>query len=62
MNGDILLDTNIIIGIAKNDISIVSKFTSFNNNIFVSTIVIGELLYSAELSVQKEQNVRNTLL
>jgi tRNA(fMet)-specific endonuclease VapC len=57
MNGkDCLLDTNIVIGLFANESSIIEKIKSFPGNIFIPTIVVGELFYGAEQSTRKETN------
>jgi tRNA(fMet)-specific endonuclease VapC len=57
MNGkDCILDTNIVIGLFANDSSIIQKIKSFSGNIFISSIVLGELFYGAEQSTRKEEN------
>lgn len=59
MSGDIMLDTNIVIGIAENDQIIVEKIRAFECTIFVSSIVVGELLNGLEMSHRKKQNLQN---
>lgn len=57
MNGkDCILDTNIVIGLFANDSSIIQKIKSFSGNIFISSIVLGELFYGAKQSTRKEEN------
>jgi tRNA(fMet)-specific endonuclease VapC len=57
MNGkDCLLDTNIVIGLFANESSITEKIKSFAGNIFIPSIVLGELFYGAEQSTRKEEN------
>jgi tRNA(fMet)-specific endonuclease VapC len=55
---DRLLDTNIVIGLFANQSSITEKIKSFSDNIFIPSIVIGELFYGAEQSTRKEENIR----
>jgi len=58
MNGRISLDTNIVIRLFKNDPIIVKKLTSLTA-IYLTVPVIAELLYGAENSVRKEENLKN---
>lgn len=58
MNGRISLDTNIVIRLFKNDPIIVKKLTSLTA-ICLTVPVIAELLYGAENSARKEENLRN---
>lgn len=58
MNGRISLDTNIVIRLFKNDPIIVKKLTSLTD-VYLTVPVIAELLYGAENSVRKEENLRN---
>lgn len=53
MNGK-LLDTNVIIQYIKGNHSLEDVFEE--DDLFVSSVSIGELLYGAELSAKKEQN------
>lgn len=57
MNGkDCLLDTNVVIGLFANESSITEKIKSFSDNIFIPSIVLGELFYGAEQSTRKDEN------
>ncbi len=57
MNGDsYLLDTNIVIRLLENESTVVQKIKSYPTNIFIPTIVIGELFFGAELSTKKDEN------
>ena len=57
MSGNIyLLDTNIIIGLFANESSITEKIKSYSGDIFIPSIVMGELFYGAEYSTKKEEN------
>ncbi|WP_207687680.1 type II toxin-antitoxin system VapC family toxin [Desulfonema limicola] len=56
MNGDYLLDTNIVIGLFANDSKIIDKITN-SKNIAVPCIVIGELCYGANKSVKSRENL-----
>ncbi|HLG34890.1 MAG TPA: PIN domain-containing protein [Bacteroidia bacterium] len=58
MNGKFfLLDTNIIIALFSGEASVVSRIEKAEE-VFVPVIVIGELLYGAEMSTRKEQNIK----
>ena len=52
-----LLDTNIVIALFANEVSIIKSIDKAEE-IFVPAIVFGELLYGAELSSRKEQNIK----
>lgn len=52
-----LLDTNIIIGFLKNDTSIVSKLSS-EQEVNISVITVGEMLYGANNSGNPSENTR----
>lgn len=57
MSGNIyLLDTNIIIGLFANESSITEKIKTYSGDIFIPSIVMGELFYGAEQSTKKEEN------
>lgn len=58
MSGKISLDTNIVIRLFKNDPIVVQKLTS-STSIYLTVPVIAELLYGAENSVRKEENLKN---
>ncbi len=49
MNGRVLLDTNIIIGIFANDLSVINSLAKANE-VFVPSIALGELYYGAQKS------------
>ncbi len=51
-----LFDTNIVIGLFANEPSIIERIKSHSGNIFIPSIVIGELFYGAEQSSKKETN------
>jgi len=51
-----LLDTNIIIGFLRNDPVIVSRLEAMSQ-IVISIISVGEMLYGAETSLQKDKNI-----
>ena len=56
MNGDYLLDTNIVIGLFANDSEIVAKLPH-DVDIAVPCIVIGELCYGANKSRRSIENL-----
>ncbi len=57
MNGNILLDTSIVIPFFNNDISIREKLSKAQN-VFVPFVVIGELYYGAYKSFRTIENIR----
>ena len=57
MNGSVLLDTNIVIGLFASDQSVLSRLSQ-TNRIFIPSIVLGELYFGAYKSAHSEQNVR----
>ena len=56
MTGKLLLDTNIVIGLFANDFSIQQQL-HYAPEIFIPSIVIGELYYGARNSERIEENV-----
>ena len=56
MNGRFLLDTNIVIGILEEDDSI-TRHIGPEMHIFLSSTILGELLYGAYHSARVRQNV-----
>jgi len=56
VNGKILLDTNIIIALFAGDEG-VQKALSEANEVFLSIVVLGELMYGALKSLQVERNL-----
>ncbi len=56
MNGRILLDTNSIIGIFANDLSLINSLAEANE-VFVPNIALGELYYGAQKSNHVEENI-----
>ncbi|MEZ4847594.1 MAG: PIN domain-containing protein [Bacteroidia bacterium] len=54
MNDAFLLDTNIIIALFAQELSVLSKIAS--ENVFIPSIVIGELYFGAEKSTRKKDN------
>ena len=57
MNGKYLLDTNIIIALFAQEES-VQKRLSESEDVFVSSIVLGELYYGAEKSTHVKSNIQ----
>nr|VFJ46231.1 MAG: tRNA(fMet)-specific endonuclease VapC [Candidatus Kentron sp. DK] len=55
MSGKYLLDTNIVIALFANDTVVVGKIGKVEN-IFIPSVVIGELFYGAEKSSRPEGN------
>ncbi len=56
MNGKFLLDTNIVIALFAKDTS-VQKGLIKAEQVFVPSIVLGELYYGAHKSLRKEKNI-----
>jgi predicted nucleic acid-binding protein len=61
VSGNILLDTNIVIGLFRNDESILAHFSEIEG-VFLPSIVVGELYFGAYKSAQSECNIRRGLL
>jgi len=57
VNGSVLLDTNIVIGLFAKDESIVSHL-SRADHVFIPVIVLGELYFGAYKSARPEENIR----
>jgi tRNA(fMet)-specific endonuclease VapC len=57
VNGSVLLDTNIVIGLFANDQAILTRLSK-TDHLFIPSIVLGELYFGAYKSVHSEQNVR----
>ncbi len=57
MNGNYLLDTNIVIALFNRDKSVIDNITKAYN-IFIPTVVIGELYYGAYNSSKVQENVK----
>lgn len=57
MNGKFVLDTNVAIGVINRQADIVS-FVSDLEDTFLSTIVLGELVFGAVRSSRKEENLK----
>lgn len=55
MNGK-LVDTNVIIRVLKGQTELFSLFDDMDN-LFISSISVGELMYGAELSKERDDNV-----
>ena len=56
MNGNYLLDTNIVISLFDKDNSTIENIKNANK-IFIPSVVIGELYYGAFNSFKKEENI-----
>jgi len=52
-----LLDTNIVIALFANEVGVVKNIANAEG-VFVPSVVFGELLYGAELSSRKDQNIK----
>ena len=57
MNGKYLLDTNIVIAIFAGDPNVLEPLVE-SNEVFLSTIVLGELYYGARKSTHVDSNIR----
>ncbi len=55
MNGSVLLDTNIVIALFANDQAVIQKLAR-TDEVFVSSIVLGELYFGAHNSSRAEEN------
>ncbi len=55
MNGSYLLDTNIVIALFANDSNVLQKL-SVTSQIFIPSIVLGELYYGANKSAHNKTN------
>jgi tRNA(fMet)-specific endonuclease VapC len=59
MSGNnVLLDTNIISALLKGDVSIADKIDN-SAKVYLSAIIVGELFYGAQYSIQIEKNIKN---
>jgi tRNA(fMet)-specific endonuclease VapC len=59
MNGSYLLDTNIVIALFAKDANVLQKL-SVTSQIFIPSIVLGELYYGANLTlVSRDQHFRS---
>ena len=56
MNGNYLLDTNIVIALFSKDTNVVD-FIKKSGSVHVSSIVIGELYYGAYNSIKQRENI-----
>ncbi|MEQ8581741.1 MAG: type II toxin-antitoxin system VapC family toxin [Marinoscillum sp.] len=54
-----LIDTNIIIDFFRNDAGLLNRL--LNTEIYIPSIVVGELIYGANLTVQRETRLREIL-
>ena len=57
MNGKYLLDTNIVIAIFAGDPNVLEPLVQ-SNEVFLPTIVLGELYYGARKSTHVDSNIR----
>ncbi len=57
MNGNYLLDTNIVIALFARDRAVLERLSQ-ESQIFVSNVVLGELYYGAEKSAQSTANIQ----
>lgn len=56
MNGELLLDTNAVIGVFAND-PVVTAIVSQTSECFLPSIVLGELYYGAQRSTRTAENI-----
>ena len=56
MDGNFLLDTNIVIALFEKDTNIIEKI-NVSEKIFIPSIVLGELYYGAFNSSKKQSNI-----
>ena len=56
MSGRVLLDTNIVIALFSNDQTVTEKLAE-TDEVFLSSIVLGELYFGARNSARTEQNI-----
>lgn len=59
MNGSVLLDTNIIIDIFKNDVGVIQAINTAES-LFISSISLGELFYGAYNSSRLTSHLKET--
>ena len=57
MNGRYLLDTNEVIALFANDVAVIDRIKDADE-VFIPSIVIGELYYGAQKSGRVKENVR----
>jgi tRNA(fMet)-specific endonuclease VapC len=57
MNGRFLLDTNIVIALFAKEIAVQQRLSNADE-VFVPSIVLGELYYGARKSVHVEANIK----
>ena len=55
MSGKYLLDTNIVIALFSKDMGVIGELEK-GGEIFIPSVVIGELYYGAEKSLKREEN------
>jgi len=55
MNGS-LIDTGIIVKVLRGDAKTVDFLNSLGSEVFISVVVVGELLFGANKSIKTEQN------
>ncbi len=56
MSGSYLLDTNIVIALFANDSSVLRQLST-SSQIFIPSIVLGELYYGANKSAHSKSNI-----
>jgi tRNA(fMet)-specific endonuclease VapC len=56
MNGSYLLDTNIVIALFANEVEVKESLATANE-VFISSITVGELCYSAKKSTRSTENL-----
>jgi tRNA(fMet)-specific endonuclease VapC len=56
MTGKVLLDTNIVIALFAGEASVQQRL-SIADEVFITSIVLGELYYGAQKSVRTEKNI-----
>jgi tRNA(fMet)-specific endonuclease VapC len=57
MNGKFLLDTNIVVGMFANDLAICQRLSQ-RPEVFLSSVVLGELYFGAQKSKRVKENLR----
>lgn len=57
MSGNILLDTNIVIGLFANEETVLAHLSE-TDSVFIPSVVLGELYFGAYKSAHGEDNVR----
>jgi tRNA(fMet)-specific endonuclease VapC len=56
MNGKVVLDTNIVIALFAKDHAVIQNLNE-TEEVFVSSVVLGELYYGAENSSRVSENI-----